>query len=312
MADQTENDPALEFDPTKKKKKKKNIDLREVLKDDEEPAAAPVDDDDVDFSKLKKKKKKPIDVKAVLDEPDEKLEGDDEEIDFSKKKKKAKAKFIPSDEEDEEASKKERKVKFEDEAGDKEGEYGISALDIMKQASWIGSERDYSYEELLDRVFNIMRERNPEHAGGEKKRFVMRPPQLARIGSKKSSLVNFGEICKAMRRAPRHVISFLFAELGTTGSVDGNNQLIVKGRFQQKQIENVLRRYIKEYVTCHTCRSPDTALQKDEQTRVTFLQCETCGSKCSVNKVQKGFQAVTGKRAAARAKAQAAGATASK
>ena len=26
------------------------------------------------------------------------------------------------------------------------------------------------------------------------------------------------------------------------------------GRFQQKHIENVLRRYIKEYVTCHTCR----------------------------------------------------------
>lgn len=78
------------------------------------------------------------------------------------------------------------------------------------------------------------------------------------------------------------------AELGTSGSVDGNSQLIIKGRFQQKQIENVLRRYIKEYVTCHTCRSPDTILQKD--TRLFFLQCETCGSRCSVASIKSGFQ----------------------
>ena len=32
------------------------------------------------------------------------------------------------------------------------------------------------------------------------------------------------------------------------------------GRFQQKHIENVLRRYIKEYVTCHTCRWPNLVL----------------------------------------------------
>jgi hypothetical protein len=87
---------------------------------------------------------------------------------------------------------------------------------------------------------------------------------------------------------PKHLLDFLLAELGTSGSVDGNSQLIIKGRFQQKQIENVLRRYIKEYVTCHTCRSPDTILQKD--TRLFFLQCETCGSRCSVASIKSGFQ----------------------
>lgn len=84
------------------------------------------------------------------------------------------------------------------------------------------------------------------------------------------------------------MLDFLLAELGTSGSVDGNSQLIIKGRFQQKQIENVLRRYIKEYVTCHTCRSPETILQKD--TRLFFLQCETCGSRCSVASIKSGFQ----------------------
>lgn len=57
---------------------------------------------------------------------------------------------------------------------------------------------------------------------------------------------------------------------------------------------------VEEYVTCHTCRSPETILQKD--TRLYFLQCETCGSRCSVASIKSGFQAVTGKRAAMRAK----------
>lgn len=48
----------------------------------------------------------------------------------------------------------------------------------------------------------------------------------------------------SLHRQPEHVIQFLFTELGTTGSVDGAQQLIIKGRWQQKQIENVLRRYI--------------------------------------------------------------------
>lgn len=47
-----------------------------------------------------------------------------------------------------------------------------------------------------------------------------------------------------MKRADEHVTQFLFAELGTSGSVDGSRRLVIKGRFQQKQIENVLRRYI--------------------------------------------------------------------
>jgi len=42
-------------------------------------------------------------------------------------------------------------------------------------------------------------------------------------------------------------MQFIFAELGTSGSVDGSRRLVIKGRFQQKQIENVLRRYVGVY-----------------------------------------------------------------
>lgn len=301
------------FDPSlkKKKKKKTGFDIDAALAGDQGESTtsveAPAGSGDVDlpedenldldnFGKKKKKKKKgvfnmeelentmPETPPAEEQEPqeDDVIDDLDLEIDFSKTKKKKKKKNIeePVMEDD---VKGEDQENIEDTTGD-----------------WIGTDRDYTYDELLERVFDIMREKNPSMVSGKKQKFIMRPPQVVRIGTKKTSFANFTEICKTLHRQPKHLLDFLLAELGTSGSVDGNSQLIIKGRFQQKQIENVLRRYIKEYVTCHTCRSPDTILQKD--TRLFFLQCETCGSRCSVASIKSGFQAVTGKRAAIRAK----------
>jgi len=63
-------------------------------------------------------------------------------------------------------------------------------------SSWGGTDRDYTYDELLLRVFDIMRQKNPEMASGRRQKFVMRQPQDVRVGTKKSSFVNFMEICK--------------------------------------------------------------------------------------------------------------------
>eukprot|EP00088_Acartia_fossae_P019289 TRINITY_DN2124_c0_g1_i1.p1 TRINITY_DN2124_c0_g1~~TRINITY_DN2124_c0_g1_i1.p1 ORF type:complete len:307 (-),score=141.93 TRINITY_DN2124_c0_g1_i1:129-1049(-) len=249
-----------------------------------------VEDIDLDSFGTKKKKKKKRegldmdDLKASLPEENkENQEVDldlDDDLSFGDKKKKKKKKK-PKDLDD--------LIGADD---DKENEDAANP--------WMDSDRDYTYDELLQRVFGIIKDKNPEMVAGEKKKFVMRPPQVVRVGTKKTAFANFTEIAKMLHRTPKHLQSFLFAELGTSGAIDGNNQLIMKGRFQQKHIENVLRRYIKEYVTCHTCRSPDTILNRE--TRLFFLQCMTCHSSCSVQTIKTGFQAVTGKRSAIRAK----------
>ncbi|XP_056126473.1 eukaryotic translation initiation factor 2 subunit 2 [Rhinichthys klamathensis goyatoka] len=260
--------------------------------------------DDLNFLNQKKKKKKSKKEKIfdaeleegmkelkIETEPSETQEDDD--LMLPKKKKHRKVRDF---QEDTDSQSKDDGVEDDDSKT-------IDDITFSSQTgtAWAGSERDYTYDELLNRVFNIMREKNPDMVAGEKRKFVMKPPQVVRVGTKKTSFVNFTDICKLLHRQPKHLLAFLLAELGTSGSIDGNNQLVIKGRFQQKQIENVLRRYIKEYVTCHTCRSPDTILQKD--TRLYFLQCETCHSRCSVASIKTGFQAVTGKRAQMRAKA---------
>lgn len=65
---------------------------------------------------------------------------------------------------------------------------------------WAGSDRDYTYDELLNRVFDIILEKNPAMAAGHKPKFVMRPPQVLRVGTKKTSFANFTEICKTLHR----------------------------------------------------------------------------------------------------------------
>lgn len=313
----------MNFDPTvmkKKKKKKTNFDLDAALGLDETSEniedAAPEKErdietglnefDDLDLEtagKKKKKKKKPFnldELENALSASETKTEaaaqGDtvpedgnfeedvDLDIDFSKTKKK-----------------KKKKKDLDELVAEKEEEKSEDKENVDENStSWAGSDRDYTYDELLQRVFEIIFDKNPDMAAGRKPKFVMRPPQVLRVGTKKTSFANFTDICKTLHRQPKHLLDFLLAELGTSGSMDGNRQLIIKGRFQPKQIENVLRRYIKEYVTCHTCRSPETILQKD--TRLFFLQCESCGSRCSVASIKSGFQAVTSKRAAIRAK----------
>jgi translation initiation factor 2 subunit 2 len=58
-------------------------------------------------------------------------------------------------------------------AGSASADLGASNL-IDARGDW----PDYTYDQLLDLVFTIMREKNPDLTAGEKKKFVMKPPQV--------------------------------------------------------------------------------------------------------------------------------------
>lgn len=131
---------------------------------------------------------------------------------------------------------------------------------------WLGSDRDYTYLEvsskilafratpsnwylqLLHRFYTQLHAANPALLTSTGKRYTIAPPSVMREGNKKSIFANVSDICKRMHRPPEHVIQYMFAEMGTTGSVDGSGRLVIKGRFQQKQIEHVLRRYIGKHL----------------------------------------------------------------
>ena len=96
-------------------------------------------------------------------------------------------------------------------------------------------------------------------------------------------------------------MSFFLAELGTTGSIDGSERFLIRGKYPPKYVENLLRKYITEYVKCVMCNSLETELHRDAESRLFFLNCKSCGSQRSVAPIKAGFHATArGERKKAR------------
>jgi len=90
--------------------------------------------------------------------------------------------------------KKKKKVVIQDPADDVD-KLAEKTGSLAVTESWEGTDRDYIYDELLGRVFNILRENNPNLAG-DRRRTVMRPPQDLREGTNKAVFEYFMDLCK--------------------------------------------------------------------------------------------------------------------
>eukprot|EP00656_Telonema_subtile_P036179 TRINITY_DN4013_c0_g5_i1.p1 TRINITY_DN4013_c0_g5~~TRINITY_DN4013_c0_g5_i1.p1 ORF type:complete len:323 (-),score=131.10 TRINITY_DN4013_c0_g5_i1:229-1197(-) len=293
----------LVFDPSMKKKKKKKK-MPMPTEEAEEPADAAAAEEVADgepvFDKKKKKKKK-----AAFNpgnEEEEAAPAEDEAgpaaglFDKKKKKKKKERAVVEETEEAPESGEVDQGDEDNDVGAGASGESSGAMSSAPKSTApeWADSDRDYTYEEMLARVFSFLHRANPDISG--RKAFRMKPPQVFREGTKKVVLVNFPEICQQMNRQPEHVLAFMLAELGTSGSLDAASRVTFKGRFQPKHIESIVRQYLKEYVLCKLCKSPDTVLTKDSNTRLYFMKCNTCNASRSVQPIKSGYQAQIGKR----------------
>lgn len=184
----------------------------------------------------KKKKKKPKKDAEEGEVSGDKPAADGDEIDMSALKKKKKKKTAkPVDDFD-------KQLAEAGEGGDAEEDGDVPVVeegDMMKGTGvWEhDSDAPVPYKMLLNRFFTLLVDRHPDLMGGSGKSYKIPPPQCLREGNKKTLLANLHEICKRLKRPDEHVTSFLFAELGTSGSVDGSRRLVIRGRFQAKQIE---------------------------------------------------------------------------
>lgn len=207
--------------------------------------------------------------------------------DFTGKKKRKKKKVVFDDDIDDDP----------DAGGDQSQMDRASRREVAPQP-WDSTDRDYTYAELINRAFQFLHGKNPALAGGgsRRKKVSLQLPQVAREGTKKTVFLNFGSICKSIHRQQDHLLAYMSAELGTTGNIQEGGRLVIKGRFGAEGIANVLKRYMLEYVICTSCRSPDTVLMRDANTRLYFVSCESCGAKRSVAPIRQGFMAQVERR----------------
>lgn len=265
----------LGFDPSLKKKKKTKKVAPEELGETAVDGAV----SDELFAGLKKKKKKSKAPEGSTDTDVTEINDVLGELTLKKKKKSA-----PKDLD-----------AFEKELA-KAGLDSQDGVTSVGPGSELQAELGLPYPDLLSRFFDILRANNPELAGDRSGPKFRIPPPICLRDGKKTIFSNIQEISEKLQRSPEHLIQYLFAELGTSGSVDGQKRLVIKGKFMPKQMENVLRRYILEYVTCKTCKSINTDLKREQSNRLFFMVCKSCGSTRSVSSIKTGFQAHVGRR----------------
>lgn len=109
-------------------------------------------------------------------------------------------------------------------------------------------------------------------------RLELPAPQIIWVGQK-TIFRNFMEFPKALRRNPEKVLFYLNKELASAGYIAGE-RVIFLGRKTPSSFQALIDRYVKDYVQCPVCGSPDTRTEKSK--KVGFLICDACGAKSSI------------------------------
>jgi translation initiation factor 2 subunit 2 len=72
---------------------------------------------------------------------------------------------------------------------------------------------------------------------------------------------------------------YLNKELASAGYISGD-QVIFLGRKPISSFAGLIDRYVKDYVICPVCDSPDTRTEKIK--KLGFMICEACGARSSI------------------------------
>ena len=131
------------------------------------------------------------------------------------------------------------------------------------------------YEDMLKRLQDKVGNATKK----TRSRLEIPTPEIILVG-KNTFFRNFMDFPKALRRDPEKFLFYLNKELASAGYISGE-RVVFLGRKTLSSFQALIDRYIKDYVQCPVCGSPDTHTEKIKP-RVAFLICEACGAKSSI------------------------------
>jgi len=130
------------------------------------------------------------------------------------------------------------------------------------------------YKILLDRIKDKLGNTDKE----SQTRFELPIVDVMWEGQK-TFLRNFSEFPKILRRDPQKVLQYLSKEFAVPAEMQGDKAMFV-GRRVPDDFTRLFQIYVKDYLECTTCKSPDTKILKEN--RISFLICEACGAKSTL------------------------------
>ncbi len=131
------------------------------------------------------------------------------------------------------------------------------------------------YEELLGKIL-----KEKKSTRGE--RFM--PPEVDVMQSGQKTMVSADKFAKYINRPVAHIARYLMHELTAPGQVDDNDKIIIGGKFSRRAVQEKLNSYVKEYVICKQCGSPDTQMTKVGSNFI--VKCLGCGAEYPVGRIK--------------------------
>lgn len=139
----------------------------------------------------------------------------------------------------------------------------------------------YDIQTLIDRFSDKYKSLTGNLNSGKFKT-IIKAPEIQLI-NKKIYIINFDDVCISLNREPLDVCTYINKELNVQTSISGNAALIIHGAYRKNQIENIIKKYVVNFVQCPLCKTKDTKLEKIE--RITFIICNKCHAKNAINKI---------------------------
>ena len=159
-----------------------------------------------------------------------------------------------------------------------------------KDSKIIENNEEYTYEFLIDRIAKMLDQHN-QGSDLKKNNLKISVPEIITIGKTKSAWVDVDKFVNALNRPHDHLLNYVLGELGVQGTIGGENQIIIKMKVNKKDIENILRKYIHDYVQCSNCKSFRTVIRKDPSTRLQKIYCESCFAEKTIQHLYKSVRA---------------------
>eukprot|EP00286_Rhodomonas_abbreviata_P006709 CAMPEP_0181323542 /NCGR_PEP_ID=MMETSP1101-20121128/19850_1 /TAXON_ID=46948 /ORGANISM="Rhodomonas abbreviata, Strain Caron Lab Isolate" /LENGTH=223 /DNA_ID=CAMNT_0023431595 /DNA_START=398 /DNA_END=1066 /DNA_ORIENTATION=+ len=102
----------------------------------------------------------------------------------------------------------------------------------------------------------------------------------------KSVLTNITDVCQAIGRPPDYLLTYLGQELSANSKIEKETEkAYVTGAMEEKQIQQLVFKFIVETVQCGNCNNPETTvhIEGSKKNKVLFLTCKGCGSRTDLD-----------------------------
>ena len=148
----------------------------------------------------------------------------------------------------------------------------------------IETEPENVYKTLLDELYETI---NENYDLFENNNIKLSKPDISFDITRKTVWKNFNTNCSQINRSPLQLQKFINKEFNIESRFNIANHLLIRGRYTFPMLSTSLKKYIKNFVQCSSCKSIKTEIIRDSSSRLDYIKClnEKCNTQKALPKI---------------------------